>query len=91
MTANQPKKDPSERSGNINGVAHQALQDRYQKLMNFSYTKQLDEIKDNITRIEKVQSKQSSNQVVKKVMFSEDVVIDKPVSNSNFQKMIASA
>ena len=89
MTSAPMKKDTVDRSGNLNGVANQGLQDRYQKLMNFSYTKQLDEIKDNITRIEKVQSKQNSNQVVKKVMFSEDVVIDKPASN--FKALLAQA
>ena len=89
MTSAHIKKDTIDRSGNLNGVVNQGLQDRYQKLMNFSYTKQLDEIKDNITRIEKVQSKQNSNQVVKKVMFSEDVVIDKPASN--FKALLAQA
>ena len=47
--------------------------------MNFSYTKQLDEIKDNLQRIEKekTQSRKNMNVIPKKVMFTEDTVIEK--------------
>lgn len=41
--------------------------------MSFSYNKQLDEIKDNLQRLEKKQSKKNMNTVPKKVMFAEDV------------------
>jgi len=44
--------------------------------MNFSYTKQLDEIKDNLQRLEKTQSRKNINNIQKKVMFSEDVIIN---------------
>ena len=42
--------------------------------MNFSCNKQLDEIRDNLQRLEKEQSRQSQNIKIipKKVMFSED-------------------
>ena len=40
-------------SSNANNSQNQNLQSRYEKLMNFSYNKQLDEIKDNLQRIEK--------------------------------------
>ena len=42
-------------------------------MMNFSYNKQLDQIKDNLNRIDKQQSKKNINALPKKVMFSEDV------------------
>ena len=58
-------------------MTNQNLQSRYEKLMNFSYAKQLDEIKDNLQRLEKTQSRKNINNIHKKVMFSEDVVIKK--------------
>jgi len=58
------------------GSSNQNLQSRYEKLMNFSYTKQLDEIKDNLQRLEKTQSRKNINNIQKKVMFSEDVIIN---------------
>ena len=60
-------------------MAHQAsnqnLQTRYEKLMNFSTEKQLNEIQDNLQRLEKQQSRKNMNIMPKKVMFSEDTVI----------------
>ena len=53
------------------------MQTRYEKLMNFSYNKQLDEIKDNLQRLEKTQSRKNVLLAPKKVMFSEDVIIKK--------------
>ena len=40
--------------------------------MNFSCNKQLDEIRDNLQRLEKEQSRQNIKIIPKKVMFSED-------------------
>ena len=50
------------------------LQSRYEKLMNFDHTKQLDKIKDNL-QIVMHQSRKNMSTVPKKVMFSEDVII----------------
>lgn len=41
--------------------------------MNSDYERQLDEIGDNLRRIEKTQSRSNMNIFPKKVMFSEDV------------------
>ena len=51
------------------------MKSRYEKLMSFSHNKQLDEIKDNLLRLEKTKQKKVVAEVPKKVMFSEDVVI----------------
>lgn len=51
------------------------MQSRYEKLMNFSTEKQLDEIQDNLQRLEKQQSRKNMNIMPKKVMFADDTVI----------------
>ena len=56
------------------------LKSRYEKLMNFNYSKQLDQMNDNLQRIDKQQQQQqqphhrNSNTGAKRVMFSEDVL-----------------
>ena len=51
------------------------MQTRYEKLMNFSYVKQLDEIKDHLERLEQTKSRKKPKDILpKKVMFSEEVI-----------------
>ena len=49
------------------------LQSRYERLMNSDYGKQLDEIGNNLRRIEKTQSRSNMNIFPKRVMWSQDV------------------
>ena len=50
------------------------LQTRYEKLMNFNTSKQLDELKNNLKRLEKEQLIQAMKKgKPKKVMFTEDI------------------
>jgi ElaB/YqjD/DUF883 family membrane-anchored ribosome-binding protein len=45
-----------QQNGSNQNIETKNLQSRYEKLMNFSYNKQLDEIKDNLQRLEKEKS-----------------------------------
>ena len=59
-------------NNNNNNNETTKLQNRYEKLMNFNYTKQLDEIQDNIKRIDKQQIRKSLAPK-RRVMFTEEV------------------
>ena len=56
-----------------------ALKQRYEKLMSLNYNKQLDEIRDNLKKIEKTQIKAQKGEVIKKVMFSENIINSHPL------------